>query len=103
MDIVKSKEKSKVLELFRRCDHAGTGTICEQDLLHGLADFPLTSQELSEVFQQLDIDGDGKINLTDFSIGFRKVFAVKCDDDFDLDSFAWSPLEAMQADGLLSG
>jgi len=55
--------------LFAACDLNGSGFI-EQEELSAICN-ELTSDELADVFKQLDNDQDGKISLEEFADGFQ--------------------------------
>jgi len=56
-------------QLFAACDLNGSGFI-EQEELSAICN-ELTSDELADVFKQLDNDQDGKISLEEFADGFQ--------------------------------
>jgi len=56
-------------QLFAACDLNGSGFI-EQDELRAICN-EMTSDELTDVFRQLDNDQDGKISLEEFADGFQ--------------------------------
>ena len=58
-----------VYQLFAECDLNGSGFI-EHEELRAICN-ELTSEELSEVFKELDSDQDGKISLEEFADGFQ--------------------------------
>jgi len=58
-----------ISQLFAACDLDGSGFI-EQDELRAVCD-ELSSEELADVFKQLDNDEDGKISLEEFADGFQ--------------------------------
>jgi len=60
---------SCVNQLFAACDLNGSGFI-EQEELRAICN-ELTSEELTDVFRQLDNDEDGKISLEEFADGFQ--------------------------------
>ncbi len=59
--------------LFEACDMDNSGFIDKAELHTLCADVDLTKEEFDEVFRELDKDGDGKINIKDFTIGFESV------------------------------
>jgi len=62
-----------IFQLFAACDLNGSGFL-EAEELRTICN-ELTSEELADVFRQLDNDGDGKISLQEFADGFQ-VYAV---------------------------
>ncbi|XP_071796417.1 ras and EF-hand domain-containing protein homolog isoform X3 [Asterias amurensis] len=60
-----------IRQLFCVCDLNGNGYIERSELASVCND--LDSEELSKVFQALDLDGDGRISMRDFSAGFHSV------------------------------
>jgi len=58
-----------ITQLFAACDLNGSGFIEEYELRAICNE--LTSDELSDVFHQLDTDADGKISLEEFADGFQ--------------------------------
>lgn len=55
--------------LFVACDLDGSGYIDRDELALVCSD--LTPDEVGAVFNQLDIDGDGRISLSEFCAGFQ--------------------------------
>ena len=66
-----TEDTSRIDQLFEACDLDGSGFIDEEELKNICAD--LTTEEVSEVFQELDKDGDGKISISEFSDGFKGI------------------------------
>jgi len=58
-----------ILQLFAACDLNGSGFL-EAEELRAICN-ELTSEELADVFRQLDNDQDGKISLQEFADGFQ--------------------------------
>lgn len=61
----------KILETFKACDTEGNGYIYEKHL--SLICPNLNSNEIHQVFLQLDRDGDGKISIEEFQQGFANI------------------------------
>ncbi|XP_071181991.1 ras and EF-hand domain-containing protein homolog isoform X1 [Mytilus edulis] len=59
-------------QLFSIIDLDGSGFIDESELAQICGDLPL--DELKEIFQELDKDGDGKISHDEFKVGFKDVY-----------------------------
>ena len=57
--------------LFLACDLDGSGYIDEAELAKICPE--LSNDELKEVFQALDKDGDGRISKDEFSRGFKEI------------------------------
>ena len=65
-----------ISQLFAACDLNRSGFI-EEDELRAIC-HELSSDELADVFRQLDSDADGKISLQEFADGFQvRAFLVK--------------------------
>jgi len=60
---------SGISQLFAACDLDGSGFI-EREELRAICN-ELSGEELSDVFRQLDRDGDGKISIAEFAEGFQ--------------------------------
>lgn len=60
---------SGISQLFAACDLDGSGFI-EREELRAICN-ELSGEELSDVFRQLDSDGDGKISIAEFAEGFH--------------------------------
>ncbi|XP_048877095.1 EF-hand calcium-binding domain-containing protein 4B-like isoform X2 [Brienomyrus brachyistius] len=62
----------KTREFFQICDIEDKGFITRRDMqrLHG--ELPLTADELENVFDTLDADGNGYLTLEEFSTGFSE-------------------------------
>lgn len=56
--------------LFKACDTRGTGYLGQEELRDLCAKFGISTQDADAIFEDLDHDGDGKINFEDFSKGF---------------------------------
>ena len=73
-DLISQKWKKidtelELREAFRVFDRDGNGFLDAAELRNALArnGEPLTAKELDELFQNADIDGDGKINYDEFA------------------------------------
>ncbi|XP_076317984.1 ras and EF-hand domain-containing protein homolog [Tachypleus tridentatus] len=56
--------------LFKACDTRGTGYLGQDEVRELCAKFGIISQDADAIFEDLDHDGDGKIDFEDFSKGF---------------------------------
>lgn len=63
-------------ELFNACDIRGTGYLEHDDFRTLCRTMSLGETDFSEVFEELDRDGDGKISRSDFIQGFSSVQAL---------------------------
>ena len=68
-EVGRSPSGKDITQLFAACDLDGSGFI-ERDELRAVCD-ELSVDELSDVFRQLDRDGDGKISIEEFAEGFQ--------------------------------
>ncbi|XP_069740989.1 EF-hand calcium-binding domain-containing protein 4B isoform X2 [Narcine bancroftii] len=67
LDLTKKAE-----EFFLICDRECKGFINKRDLEHLQAELPLSSEELEDVFDALDADGNGKLTMEEFTDGFSQ-------------------------------
>uniref|UniRef100_A0A8C7QT35 EF-hand domain-containing protein n=1 Tax=Oncorhynchus mykiss TaxID=8022 RepID=A0A8C7QT35_ONCMY len=63
----------KTHDFFQTCDIEDKGFITRRDMqrLHG--ELPLSAEELENVFDTLDSDGNGYLTLEEFSLGFSRL------------------------------
>uniref|UniRef100_A0A8C2A6N6 Calcium release activated channel regulator 2A n=1 Tax=Cyprinus carpio TaxID=7962 RepID=A0A8C2A6N6_CYPCA len=66
----------KTREFFQICDIEGKGFITRRDMQRLNGELPLSAEELENVFDTLDTDGNGYLTLEEFSSGFS-VFAFE--------------------------
>ncbi|KAK7469798.1 hypothetical protein BaRGS_00033502 [Batillaria attramentaria] len=57
--------------LFKACDLDGSGFIDQHELARVCTE--LSTDDLREVFSELDRDGDGRISVEEFAKGFREI------------------------------
>ncbi|XP_054475361.1 EF-hand calcium-binding domain-containing protein 4B [Anoplopoma fimbria] len=62
----------KTREFFQMCDNENKGFINRRDMQRLNAELPLSSEELENVFDTLDSDGNGYLTLDEFSTGFSE-------------------------------
>ena len=62
-----------VSEIFNAWDLDGNGFIEKNELACCCSELNLSSEQLNGLFDELDVDGDKKISLVDFSKGFQRV------------------------------
>ena len=98
-----------VKDIFNAWDLNQNAFIEKSELASCCSELNLTDEQLNKLFDDLDVDGDGKISITDFSQGFQRVctlFEVEPDEaethlrearKFD------KLLDALGVSGLLSG
>ena len=66
-------DEARIQQLFAACDLNNSGCIEYDDLKELCADLAIRESELIDVFRELDINGDGKITITEFTKGFQSV------------------------------
>ncbi|XP_055011096.1 EF-hand calcium-binding domain-containing protein 4B [Boleophthalmus pectinirostris] len=64
--------QSTILEFFQICDSENKGFITRRDMQRLNSELPLTADELENVFDTLDSDGNGYLTLDEFSSGFSE-------------------------------
>ncbi|XP_026143009.1 ras and EF-hand domain-containing protein homolog isoform X2 [Carassius auratus] len=62
----------KTREFFQICDIEGKGFITRRDMQRLNGELPLCAEELENVFDTLDADGNGYLTLEEFSSGFSE-------------------------------
>uniref|UniRef100_A0A3Q3KWL9 EF-hand domain-containing protein n=1 Tax=Mastacembelus armatus TaxID=205130 RepID=A0A3Q3KWL9_9TELE len=62
----------KTYEFFQMCDIENKGFITRRDMQRLNSELPLSAEELENVFDTLDSDGNGYLTLDEFSSGFSK-------------------------------
>lgn len=76
VDVSASDEGSTVLEktqeFFQICDIEHKGFITRRDMQRLNGELPLSAEELENVFDTLDADGNGYLTLDEFSSGFSE-------------------------------
>lgn len=68
--IMENEELEKAIELFNACDVNNHGYVSLYDLKHLTSMLELTENQISDIFQLLDEDGNGFITLNEFVNGF---------------------------------
>lgn len=64
----------KARELFELCDTESKGFITKRCMQRLNGQIPLEPDQLEEVFNRLDVDGNGYLTLEEFTDGFGKLF-----------------------------
>ncbi|KAL6478945.1 hypothetical protein MHYP_G00123780 [Metynnis hypsauchen] len=62
----------KTQEFFQICDTEDKGFITRRDMQRLLGELPLSAEDLENVFDTLDADGNGYLTLDEFSSGFSE-------------------------------
>ncbi|KAJ8391980.1 hypothetical protein AAFF_G00082900 [Aldrovandia affinis] len=62
----------KTQEFFQICDIEGKGFITRREMQRLQGELPLSSDEMENVFDSLDADGNGYLTLEEFSSGFSR-------------------------------
>ncbi|XP_036441505.1 ras and EF-hand domain-containing protein homolog [Colossoma macropomum] len=62
----------KTQEFFQICDTEDKGFITRRDMQRLLGELPLSAEDLENVFDTLDADGNGYLTLEEFSSGFSE-------------------------------
>jgi len=70
VDDLTSTMLRKARELFAVCDVESKGFITKGDMQRLTSELPLTADQLEDVFDSLDGDGNGYLTLYDFTDGF---------------------------------
>ena len=70
-----------VKEIFHAWDLDENGFIDKKELARCCSDLDLTGEQLNSLFDELDVDGDKKISLLDFSNGFQRVYSLFQEED----------------------
>ncbi|XP_067656182.1 EF-hand calcium-binding domain-containing protein 4B-like isoform X7 [Haliotis asinina] len=67
----------KATELFKVCDKEENGVISKRDMQRLRSELPLSPEMLEEVFDSLDVDGNGFLTLQEFIDGFGSFLGMK--------------------------
>uniref|UniRef100_A0A8C3A4U6 Calcium release activated channel regulator 2A n=1 Tax=Cyclopterus lumpus TaxID=8103 RepID=A0A8C3A4U6_CYCLU len=71
-DVGQNTIVEKTHEFFQMCDIESKGFITQRDMQRLTAELPLSAEELENVFNTLDSDGNGYLTLDEFSSGFSE-------------------------------
>ena len=82
-------------QLFDLCDREQKGYIVKSDLERLADEFPLTEEQLGDLFHSLDIDGNGRLTLEEFVAGFGKFLDTSGQND-GLEFEATTPLTPVE-------
>lgn len=75
-DDIQAMMLRKACELFAVCDVEQKGFINKRDMQRLQTEIPLTSDQLEDVFDSLDDDGNGFLTLEEFTEGFGSFLGV---------------------------
>lgn len=67
---------STVKDIFHAWDLNKNGFIEQSELACCCSELNLTIEQVANLFDELDVDGDKKISLQDFSKGFKRVCSL---------------------------
>uniref|UniRef100_A0AAQ5ZTJ5 EF-hand domain-containing protein n=1 Tax=Amphiprion ocellaris TaxID=80972 RepID=A0AAQ5ZTJ5_AMPOC len=70
----------KTHEFFQMCDIENKGFITRRDMQRLNGEPPLSAEELENVFDTLDSDGNGYLTLEEFSSGFSTFFKISAEE-----------------------
>ncbi|XP_056273681.1 EF-hand calcium-binding domain-containing protein 4B isoform X1 [Pseudoliparis swirei] len=71
-DVGQNTIVEKTHQFFQMCDIESKGFITQSDMQRLTAELPLSAEELENVFNTLDSDGNGYLTLDEFSSGFSE-------------------------------
>lgn len=84
---------SKGHQLFDICDRELKGFITKSDLERLSDEFQLTKEQLGDLFESLDLDGNGRLTLEEFVAGFGKFLDLSDTRDDETVGTVLSPFE----------
>uniref|UniRef100_UPI0037E97166 EF-hand calcium-binding domain-containing protein 4B n=1 Tax=Semicossyphus pulcher TaxID=241346 RepID=UPI0037E97166 len=85
-DVGQSTVQEKTHEFFQMCDIENKGFITRRDMQRLNGGLPLSAEELENVFDTLDSDGNGYLTLDEFSSGFSEfLFGQKISVEKDME------------------
>lgn len=76
MEFEQSYTEDDVKDIFRAWDLNENGFIDRKELACCCSELNLSEEQLNRLFAELDVDGDNKISLDDFSKGFQSVCSL---------------------------
>uniref|UniRef100_A0A8C4HCB6 EF-hand domain-containing protein n=1 Tax=Dicentrarchus labrax TaxID=13489 RepID=A0A8C4HCB6_DICLA len=97
-DVGQNTILEKTHEFFQMCDIENKGFISRRDMQRLNGGLPLSAEELENVFDTLDSDGNGYLTLEEFSSGFSKFLfgpEISVEEDMGEKNSCKSPTEVL--------
>ncbi|KAM7116587.1 EF-hand calcium-binding domain-containing protein 4B isoform 1-T5 [Molossus nigricans] len=73
-ELAEAAMRTKAQEFFQTCDTEGKGFIARRDMQRLHKELPLSLEDLEDVFDALDADGNGFLTPEEFTTGFSQFF-----------------------------
>ncbi|XP_036107683.1 EF-hand calcium-binding domain-containing protein 4B [Molossus molossus] len=73
-ELAEAAMRTKAQEFFQTCDAEGKGFIARRDMQRLHKELPLSLEDLEDVFDALDADGNGFLTPEEFTTGFSQFF-----------------------------
>lgn len=86
-------EQERLRALFRAYDVDNSGRIERSEFLTICAELQVSAAEADRIFERLDVDQDGTVNLQEFIHGFHDRYAEEMEADGGEVSIAWENFE----------